>query len=546
MSINLIQIPKKYEAGFTPFLPFVMSASVSSEPNFKYVLDLYTYPNWTDYDDFTFTTRVSFPPRSNGQGVYSPTKILQSFLEPNYDGSFGVSPFIDLIEDVDDAFVAYKFRYFEQFNPNYFYNEILLPSGGATTSYLTFEPGPTNSNPSSFSNFNVEAGDTITIKKQNPLSQFDLAGTHSVVSVFVDGAGNYTVEIDDNLDIATLNNIREAGYIINVEREDTSINSGTFSLAIDGIGLVDGEGYYGASNMTYQYEEYEQDKIDEYTVGTAAFGTSQSYDGKFLTSYTDKYKPVYLGDYETLDLNFGLTTDNATYSPWYTYYNNVSRRYRLFDENFNQIGSTIVEGWSGDSDKTTPRKFMGSGPANLGITSSNVKYYDIFLTETPNINGLITQRFTYSIIEQCREYEVVRLMFLNKLGGYDYWNFNLVSKYKSNISRTTMQKKLDFDYTMGDRGEKVIGDMIEEEWEINTDWLTDDQAIFIRELVESPDAYLVIQNNNTLNGTLNRSGNYKIPIVLTDSSYNYKSTLNDTQIQYTIKFVKAYKIQNNR
>lgn len=541
MAINLFKTPIRYEAGFTPFLPFGMTASASSEPNFRYVMDLYTSANWTNFSNFNFTTRVSFPPRQNGEGIYSPTKILQSLLEIN---PRNVNPFEEGVDDREGAFTAYKFDYFEQFNPNYFYNEILLPSGGATTSQLFFEPGPTNSNPTSFSNFNIETGDIITIQKQNPLSQFDLQGTHSVVTTGTAGNGDFFIEIDDNLDIATLNNISESGYVINVSRQDTTIND-----------LATLDGYYAVNNMVLQYEEYQQNKIFDYQTTTQSTQTlsptasDTTYKGKFLTEYDFANKPVYFSDYETIDLS---TYIGASGSAWHNQYTNVRRVVREYDEDLNLLRNTgqffSTEFNTGFLDPiTTPRKFTGVGPRNLGITDSNTKFYDVSFTETPAINGRITEVKTYSIIpDSCREFEVVRLTFLNKLGGYDYWNFTLVSKYKSNIERTTIREKMDYDYQMGDRGEKITGDSIEEEWEINTDWLTDDEAIFMRELVESPDVYLVMQDGKDLSGTLNRSGNYVIPIIITSNSYDYKSTLNDTQIQYTIKFVKSYKIQNNR
>lgn len=144
----------------------------------------------------------------------------------------------------------------------------------------------------------------------------------------------------------------------------------------------------------------------------------------------------------------------------------------------------------------------------------------------------ISEKREFKIERQCREYDLVRLAFLNKLGGIDYWTFNLVSKFRSSIQRETIQRVLQYNYSLGDRGLEVVGQKISEEWEVNTDYLNDDEALFIRELVESPEVYMV-------------DGNDLLPLIITDNNWELKSTLNDQLVQYSIKFRKAYDIISN-
>jgi len=133
----------------------------------------------------------------------------------------------------------------------------------------------------------------------------------------------------------------------------------------------------------------------------------------------------------------------------------------------------------------------------------------------------------YDIICQCREYDLVQLAFVNKLGGVDYWTFNLVSKFTSDIIRERIKKTLPYNYNVGNRQHKVINQTITENWMVNTDWITDDEALFIRELIESPEVYWI------KNGKL-------YPIIIMDNSYQFKSSLNDYQVQYTINFAMAF------
>lgn len=144
----------------------------------------------------------------------------------------------------------------------------------------------------------------------------------------------------------------------------------------------------------------------------------------------------------------------------------------------------------------------------------------------------ISDKRDFKIKRQCREYDLVRLAFLNKLGGIDYWTFNLVSKYRSKVERETIQRVLKYDYNLGDRGMEIVGQKISEEWEVNTDYLSDDEALFVRELVESPEVYFI-------------DGSNLLPVIITDNAWELKSSLNDQLVQYTLKFMKAFDIVSN-
>jgi len=107
--------------------------------------------------------------------------------------------------------------------------------------------------------------------------------------------------------------------------------------------------------------------------------------------------------------------------------------------------------------------------------------------------------------------------------GVDYWTFNLVSKFNSQILRERIKKPLAYNYNQGNRQHKVINQQITETWMVNTDWITDEQALFIRELIESPEVYWIKDDK-------------LYPIDIIDDRYDFKSSLNDYQVQYTINF----------
>jgi hypothetical protein len=192
----------------------------------------------------------------------------------------------------------------------------------------------------------------------------------------------------------------------------------------------------------------------------------------------------------------------------------------------NETGNQIVYPFTPTS-PTFSMNMFGNSVFNFGAEISYIYAVNVGAT-----GSRISEIKEYEILCQCREYELIQLAFVNKLGGVDYWTFNLVSKYRSQIERDRIKQSLRYNYNVGNRQHRIINQRITENWTINTDYITDEQAVFIRELVESPEVYWI------------KDGNL-LPIIITDDSYEFKSSLNDILVQYTISFTKAYDILSN-
>jgi len=182
---------------------------------------------------------------------------------------------------------------------------------------------------------------------------------------------------------------------------------------------------------------------------------------------------------------------------------------------------------------------LSSGPQNLkdaGYTfSTNCKYYDVTIGITQSLaNANMISR--HEIVPNCSIYDNVRVMFLNREGGYDYWNFNKDSKRTVNINdRKEYKKLLNYDYSIGDRGSTVYSQIINDTYMINTDWVSEEDYLFLEQLITSPDVYIIDEVNDN-----------KIPIVITDSSYVIKTALRDSMFNVTLSYKLAYNtnIQN--
>jgi hypothetical protein len=158
----------------------------------------------------------------------------------------------------------------------------------------------------------------------------------------------------------------------------------------------------------------------------------------------------------------------------------------IASENLLQVGvgprniNTIV--WDGSPAPTQP------------IIDSSVKYYEItFLVATsPRDPISITKRF--EIDTRCTRFDNYRLWWLNRLGEFDSYNFNLKSKRRVNVSRNTHTKLLANDYAIGDRGKAVTSVQADEVYTVNSNWMTEAEALWLEDLFTSPEVRIYTQS----------------------------------------------------
>jgi hypothetical protein len=490
MAITIITTPDDYEPVYTNSMPFEISSIFQTNINYKYLFNLYLTGNPNPIIISTY-------PRPAGNGVYSPHYALQA------NCNTGVGPAPVTIKDNSGSKVEYYFTFGEQYNPGLTFADTNL-----ATAYLGLD----------FSTSIVSqlfVGDIITIQKDNIGINPWINGTASITSK----PTSSSILTDKLKPAGWVATFLESGSITNVTRYNA-----TSSI------------YYGW-NAARQYGDF-SDFATTYIMDIA---TEQSFLSVYETAYTDdltESKPIYIGDYETLDIFVGTAS--------FLIYPVVYCTYVYYDVANAVLGNDVIN--YGSVDNGILRYIVPTGTQNIVdiggngagfIGSGTLDHYEVIIGLGDGSNPLpdddISRRFNYQIIPDCRPYDVVRLTFLNKLGGYDYWNFNLVSKYKSNIKRTQIDRALS-PLSGGDglRGRDVIYSTAVENWTINTDFLTDTDALFIRELVESSSVFIVESNGDIF------------PVVISDSSWDFKSGLLNGYVQYTIEFQKSYDVIINR
>tara|TARA_R100001594_G_scaffold17746_4_gene35900 strand:+ start:378 stop:1979 length:1602 start_codon:yes stop_codon:yes gene_type:complete len=286
-----------------------------------------------------------------------------------------------------------------------------------------------------------------------------------------------------------------------------------------------------------------------------------------------------LTDYGTLPfLNFLRASQNtyfvgnSTQSPNSIGYIAI----KLYNDVNVQLGSTIVAynrqtngGYSAQGTDisnnffaTTRLIYFGAFPANLdgayiadnatyadwNTHKANVSYYKLqayqeitLADDTP-----IGKEFTINIVKSDCKYESIRLVWLNKHGAWDYYTFRKKSVRSLATNRTNYTQlagtwnQSSYSNLGSSGGEKNFRVNTRESIKMNTDFVTEADAVWFEQLINSTEVYIL--NGYNSDGALLNAGNinrYVEPVTVQTSSYVRKTKGNDKLIQYTFDVQRA-------
>ena len=174
--------------------------------------------------------------------------------------------------------------------------------------------------------------------------------------------------------------------------------------------------------------------------------------------------------------------------------------------------------------------WSGSTPSTI---IDGAAYYDA----TIRSGGGLQATVRYYIDAKCSKYEPIRLHWLNKLGGFDSFNFNLKSEEQTSIKRSTyLQDEHSFTgtawkYEKTSRGTTDYNITTQDKLTVNTDYLTEEESVWMQDFATSPVVYQEIKSELiALSGKPKRIAK--------------QTSLNDKLMQYT--FELEYSLNNNR
>ena len=137
-----------------------------------------------------------------------------------------------------------------------------------------------------------------------------------------------------------------------------------------------------------------------------------------------------------------------------------------------------------------------------------------------------------------RDFDTYQVSWINSFGFRDYFHFTKRDDNVNNVTRNTF-KKLDADWggatisvNSYDRGEKVLNQMLSDEYTINTRYLTDAEMGYLKNLILSPDVRVKFPGQNTW-----------VSVIPTTNQWTSRTFRKDKLFQLTYSFRLANPIQ---
>jgi hypothetical protein len=133
----------------------------------------------------------------------------------------------------------------------------------------------------------------------------------------------------------------------------------------------------------------------------------------------------------------------------------------------------------------------------------------------------------------CSQYPTVRLHWLNKLGGFEAFNFNKNTINEMEIERKQFKAPLPIGYNKSDRLKTNYNTTINDKITINSDWISEEQSLLFEQLATSPIIYL------------ERSATDFVAVNILNSSYEIKTFLTDRKM-FNVTFEIEYSYSRYR
>ena len=282
---------------------------------------------------------------------------------------------------------------------------------------------------------------------------------------------------------------------------------------------------------------------------------------KFMTTqpstYTRKWRSGDFGVLTFLNGQFDSNSSNTSLNSQcrgirIQTYNSSNALLNTIDYDLNDfnIGGT----GSGQLSTYVPRMFAGifahrmvNGILSVGIGFNNIEIKNGVQTGTSyytvhGINTVGTQKSEKITIqltdEDCKGLETIRLAYVNTLGTWDYFNFYKKSTRTSEIKRSYYRSNYG-DYTgsaylqsSAEGGKRSFATNVEEVIEANTDFLTEEEVGFMKELFTSPQVYMQVGSTTSVQF---------VPVCVEEKEYIKQTTANDMLKQYVIEVRKGHK-----
>lgn len=137
----------------------------------------------------------------------------------------------------------------------------------------------------------------------------------------------------------------------------------------------------------------------------------------------------------------------------------------------------------------------------------------------------------------CWGFEPIRFTWMNQLGGRDWFTFIKRNTFVQQSSRTTLYKLPGYwsaaSYSVFDNqparyGTTVFQNNLMNTWTASTDWLTEEQSAWLREMFASPSVFAYLPGRTQ-----------PVGIIIQDAEYSVQTIRRENLFQYFVSFVES-------
>lgn len=162
---------------------------------------------------------------------------------------------------------------------------------------------------------------------------------------------------------------------------------------------------------------------------------------------------------------------------------------------------------------------------------SSTAYYQIKTLDALSLTS--SETLTIYIVDQCTKTNPVRFKFMNNYGKYDYFTFLGASKKNTDIKRNNYKSdsykwsSAGYAGNTRNRGTTQFETKLDDTINVQSDWITQAQSVWLEQLVTSPDVYVY-------------SGSDLIAVNIIDSSYQTKYEASEQLFNLSLSFKYNY------
>lgn len=418
--------------------------------------------------------KITLPPQPvNGYGIAELNNILRDYIKT--DINYTVP-----IEYITDHFLEYTYIYGERFKYEWTANNVSNTGGNITLSLLSII---------TFHDYVVN--DLIYINSPNQLIVKD---------------GYYRVLNVPNQNTIVINQPFVSGGLLNVETEFADKRTKDYMFPNQSQG-----GYVFDGAMKYdEWSNYDNNYV--ISQGSKFITTLNYLPYDPILNETEELE-VYIDDFITVNFFVDTIINNQIVIGFdkgsFIYVNNL-------DLNYGTLG-------------VGPKNILSLFPLSLEVGDT----YYVWLSN-PITGTVITRKYKFKIIERpCKKFKNNKIVWLDRLGGWKSFNFDLHSIENLSVQNRTIFKKenlgtvttlaggVDVDTELHqNKAENVEFDKT---YNVNCDRITQSQIIFLEDLFTSRYVYLyeLIDEENTLRPIDILDNNYE----LSDLLYRRRKTL---------------------